>query len=486
MSKVYTLYELIKSLTPAEKSGFKKKHKPKPGDTPSYYFELFQILDGTKKYDEEKIKHKIRERIKYKTFVLPNTLNNLHKLIRLYLRKHHQQGSALIELYEMLTDIQILLDKNLMDQAWDTIRKAKRKAKEFHHDIILLKLLVLEKQFIRQHEKQHSDKLMANNHEESEKYLEQFTISLDLFKFYDKIFLLTRNKDLKVDANKIVKELINQLPIIPPTSFDNKMLYHQAYSLYYKHIDDKNGNLKYSASHLFTLIQYFDENPHLIDEYTNRYIYIINNYLNAFTLLKRFNEFPIYLKKLEDIPKKTKKRENVGYKLFEVKSYLSLLYYISTEKFKEGLNIIPEVEEGLKKYKEKISLLHQISINHNIGLIYFHNKLFDKASFYLAYLADEKQEVRQDIKLFCKLQLAVIAYEEGQDSSLESITRSITRKKEYDGYYIKNVAKTLQKAFGALKKKEKSLFQELKETLEKRNDYEHGKDQILIWLKKKI
>ena len=484
MSKVYTLYELIKSLTPTEKKGFKAKHKPKPGDTPSYYFELFQTLDGTKKYDEEKIKHKIEERINHKTFVLSNTLNNLHNLITLSLRKHHQQGSASIELYAMLTDIQILLDKNLIDQAWATIKKAKRKAKEYHYDIILLKLLVLEKQFIRQHEKQKSNQLIEDNHEETEKYLEQFKVSLDLFKFYDKIFLLTRNKDLKVDAKKIVTELINKLPIIPPTSFDNKMLYHQAYSLYYKHIDDKNGNLEYSASHLFTLIQYFDEHPPLIDEYTNRYIYIINNYLNAFALLKRFDEFPIYLKKLEDIPKKTKKRENVGYKLFEVKSYLNFLYYLSAEKFEEGLNIIDGVKEDLKKYEKKISLLHQISTNHNIGLLYFHNGLYDDAKEYLFKITNKsKQEAKQDIEVFCQLLLVLIAYEE-QTENCESMARSIQRNPKYKDHYTKEVAAAIKKALYAIDPK--SIFQQLKETLEKREDYEHGKDQILAWLKKKI
>lgn len=480
MPKVDPLYELIKSLTPAEKRDFKKKHKPQKGDTLSHSFELFEVLDGLKEYNEEKVKQKI----KHKKFVLSNGKNHLYKLVIRFLRTYHQEEIALTQLYALLTDIQILTDKNLLDQAWTTIRKAKKKAKEYHHDIILLKLLVLEKTLIRQYAKLKSNKLIDENHEETEKYLEQFSVSLDLFKFYDKIFLLTRNKDLKVNGKKIAQELINNLPTIPPTSFDNKMLYHQAYSLYYKHIDDKNDNLEYSASHLITLIQYFDENPHLIDEYTIRYIYIINNYLNCCIRLKSFTEFPVYIKRLEDIPKKIQRRENIGYKLFEVKSYLNFVYYLSSEKFKEGLQIIPEIQKDFRKFEHKISSLHQISTHHNIGLLYFQNELYTDAQTSLFKITNEsRQDMRQDIKLFCQLLLVLIAYEQ-QTDACDAMARSIQRNPNYNNHYAKEVATTIRKALNEIDPK--SLFQELKDTLKKRLNYEHGKDQILIWLKKKI
>ncbi|MBK7407076.1 MAG: hypothetical protein IPJ40_02745 [Saprospirales bacterium] len=54
------LFELIRSMTPGEKRDFKKKSPAgREGDKPNY-LDLFDILDGMSKYDENAVKAQLR------------------------------------------------------------------------------------------------------------------------------------------------------------------------------------------------------------------------------------------------------------------------------------------------------------------------------------------------------------------------------------------------------------------------------------------
>lgn len=166
---------------------------------------------------------------------------------------------------------------------------------------------------------------------------------------------------------------------------------------------------------------------------------------------------------------------------------MNFIYYLSTEKFAEGSKILPELEKDFNKYKQKISLPHQISIPHYIGLLYFQSEYYDKAYTYFKNIVNSGNKgIKEDMRLFCRLVLAIIAYEQDNDSELDSICRHIIRKEEHKQHYSKQVAATLKRVFGALKDTKQRLFTELKEALEEREVYEHGRTQILIWLEKKI
>ena len=65
-----------------------------------------------------------------------------------------------------------------------------------------------------------------------------------------------------------------------------------------------------------------EDNPHLVGEYTSRYINVVNNYLNFFYLQKAFNPFAHYIARLEAVKPRS---DNLKVKLFETIYSLKLM-----------------------------------------------------------------------------------------------------------------------------------------------------------------
>src|SRR5690349_13396234 len=98
-----SIFELIKTMTPAEKGYFKKQASFQSADDQHTYIKLFNIIDKQGKYDEGKILKR------FEGHRLANNLsaakNYLYKAILKSLRTYHANTSIDEQLYEMLRNI---------------------------------------------------------------------------------------------------------------------------------------------------------------------------------------------------------------------------------------------------------------------------------------------------------------------------------------------------------------------------------------------
>jgi len=102
MAKNPACFELIKSLTKAEKAHFKKylTYNERKGE-PTIYLQLFAELDKLKKYDLNKILHKFRNK-KFSKHI-STTYNYLYTLLMKSLRDYHADKNIQIKAADILS-----------------------------------------------------------------------------------------------------------------------------------------------------------------------------------------------------------------------------------------------------------------------------------------------------------------------------------------------------------------------------------------------
>lgn len=158
------LFELIKSLTKAEKSylskfakGFSKKENPA-------HFELIEILDGMKEYDE-KLFAKKTQHIKNLSYLK----NYTYHFVIENLVKANAGQSKYYELNAQAVACNILFDKGLYGQCEKNIKKIRKEASEHGYYDILLKVDTIQERISR--EELHLDKILENLEQNKSKEL---------------------------------------------------------------------------------------------------------------------------------------------------------------------------------------------------------------------------------------------------------------------------------------------------------------------------
>ena len=137
------LYKLIKSLTKSEKRYFKIYSAQHTKNESNNYIILFDAIDQQENYDEEKLKRKFRKHTFGKN--LAKTKYLLYELIikmQLQLRNGKDVES---KIRYLLQTVEFQYSKSLYDQAFVSLRKAKKLAIFFEHYGFQIEILSWEK-----------------------------------------------------------------------------------------------------------------------------------------------------------------------------------------------------------------------------------------------------------------------------------------------------------------------------------------------------
>jgi len=481
------LSELIHNLSNQEKKYLKKKY-----NSAKKRLTLFNTIDKNEIYDERSIKKELEKKDIKMNFT--GLKKDLYDSILKYLRTYHSEHNKKVHIYELLAEVELLQEKNLREQASERIGKAKKIAEEYHYDILMLKLLLIEKTNLRHQIKKENLTALDKNHQDIEIYLEKVTNSFRLTKLYDDMFFLMRSKKLDENIEEKAKELIDSSldKLSPVTSFESKMAYHSIWIMYYKHFDEET---KHFIVHAKIMLDFFEETPNLIREFSQRYIHFVSSYLNGLAIMKDYSKFPENIAKLENLSSKIKEKENIQIKLFENISYLTMIWHLGVQNYPKALTILPDIEEGLEKYGNKVSAPHRIGFRQTISLTYLHNQQYEKALDSLnKVLNNSKDQSLPDVQLFCRIIRLIIYFELNEkrgdyykrcESEARSILRAVGASKQ-NMNFIGLVAKGIQRALGKMPDKQKSIFEKLYTEVSLLKGYINGKNQVLIWLQRKI
>jgi len=133
------LFFLIKSLTREEKRYF-KMNSGFQLEKEKLYIEMFDAIDKMERYDEKTLL-KYVDKNKNKLSVSKNFLYN--KILQ-SLRAYNERSSMDIELYNLVSDAQILMEKELFDSALKRLKKAKKLAIRYEKSLVFVEIVNLE------------------------------------------------------------------------------------------------------------------------------------------------------------------------------------------------------------------------------------------------------------------------------------------------------------------------------------------------------
>lgn len=422
--KTELLFQLIKSLTKAEKRSFKLYAYRSGNRNESKFIQLFDALDGMTDYMEEVLLKKVPG---IKKSQLSNIKAHLYKQILTSLRLT-QSNKAELQIQEHIEYAHILYDKGLYKHSLQMLEKARNLAMEMESNILILEILDFEKLI----ESQYITRSINSRAEQLTRQTEYYygvsnntndlsNLALRLYGLYINLGHVRNRKDLLIvrrfmRAHKPEVQLEN-------LSFFEKLYFFQAQVWYYYIVQDFLMCYRYAQK----WIDLFLERPNMIRKYPPLYIKGLHNLLAALFNLQHYRKFVEVLELLEEFEKK---ESSVNFNT-EILTFLYIYtnrinkYYMEG-RFSDGLKLIPEVEEKIRMYNTHLDQHRVLVFYYKIACLYFGSGNNLKAIEYLEKVIQFRDvSLRTDIQCFARILNLIAHYEEGLDEKLEYQVKSV-------------------------------------------------------------
>ena len=270
------IFQLIKSLTKAEKRYFKLYVTRLKSTEDALFIKLFDLIDKQKDYDENKILEKEKS---IKSQQISNLKAHLHRQVLKSLRSFNSDEDIEIRIRELLDHSTILYNKCLYDQCVKTLEKARNMAETNEKNFLLFEVVELEKRlvtkFIRTNIENKVSEIIKSSEQIKEKISNISTFSnltIKLYSFYLKIGFLRNHQDFEL----VNSFLYSTLPVFQEDklSFDEKMYLYNSFVGYYFFIQDFERGYEYAKK----WVSLFDEHPRLVPAKTEQFIIAINTF----------------------------------------------------------------------------------------------------------------------------------------------------------------------------------------------------------------
>jgi tetratricopeptide (TPR) repeat protein len=448
------LFVLIKSLSKPEKRYFKlfsSRHMSKAKNT---YQLVFDAIDKQDEYDEEAIVAKYKNHAFTNRFSI--TKNRLYTAIMRSLDAYHSNSSVDAELRRLLHAAEILYKKSLYDQSFKMLMSAKRLAYKYERNTILIEVLNWEKMLIEK------DNYEGVNAAGIDKILKEDRRIAKLIEVYNEFWnvkshlfnvLFRKGKARSQEDIEKFKKLIDHTLLHREEDelfTQTKYLYYHIYSAFYF----GTGDYKSCYDFLQKNITLIETNYPLFQEEPNTYVSVLTNAIFVGMQLKKFDEAFAYLKKLRTVPEQLviSSNENLDIRLFNSAYSIELALYAITGEFDKGLRIVKAVEEGLKKYRQKMSSVRKASFYFSIAILYFGAGKHSEALRWVNELLNNIHvDESEDIHCFAQLLNLVIHLELGNKNLIPYTLKSTSRYLETRNRVYKFESAMLQFVSNALK-----------------------------------
>lgn len=490
------LFNLIKSLTKSEKRYFKLISSLQQGD--KNYVKLFDAIEAQSAYDEEEVKGLF----KGTTFIrhLPSEKNHLYSLLLKSLRNFHSDKSVSAQMQEFLKNIEILYNKALYKECNKIVRKAKRIANAHEEFYFLLELINWERVLMEEgYSRGNFNKSIDALVKEEEEVLEKLRNIAEYQILYSKINYVFRKGGYTRNENerKIVNDILNHRLI---RGEDTALSMKASTACFYIQglCAWTNRDMEKAFDNFQKVMDRFKRNPLLINELPKRYTRVLNHQLLYFIDKGRFNEFFKLLEHMKGLSKKQAFRSiDLQIRIFTFSTIAELLACAAMGDFDRGESVVDEINNGLQKYRNKISKEDVIVYYYNISRHYFGQGDYKRALEYInKVLNDNEANLRQDMFVFSRLFNLIVHFELGNFDLLDYIIKSTLRfvkKKRRDYEYENTIIRFMKKLVRTAQGHEELLpvFIEFRDEMERIYEIPYQKItleyfDILSWLNNHI
>ena len=422
-----TLFQLIHSLEKSEKRHFKLYIKRSSAKEDLKIIQLFDALDKMHDYDEKALLKKLPGIEKPQ---LSNLKTHLYKQLLASLRLLKRTENIDLELNEQLDYARILYYKGLYIQSLKILDKVKEQAHLYHQDTILIQVISLEKKIETLHisrgmqDKADHLAIEANEVHERRKMITQLSnLAMQLFSWYIKNGHARNEKD----ESGVKQFLQNQLPpnANEQTGFYEQLYLYQSYSWYAFIRQDFVMYYRYTQK----WVNLFLHQPAMIDVETGHYIKGVHNLLNALFDLRHFKKFAATLQDFEAFSQTHIVQHHDSFRIqtFIYIQQAKINQHFMLGTFKEGLSLVPCLENKLAEYALLIDAHRILVFNYKIATLYFGSGDFETSIDYLQKIINDHVDLRSDLQCYARLLHLMAHFELGNFDILESLSKSVYR-----------------------------------------------------------
>ncbi len=423
------LFQLIKSLSKAEKRNFKLyTSKGKNGEEPKF-LQLFDILEKQKEYNEADILKKAKN---IKSRQLSNLKSHLYKQILKSLRLQQLNNDQEINIREWIDYAKVLYNKGLYKQSLKILEKIKNTALRhqkpvLHYEIIEFEKLI-ELQYITRSMENRADELTSEASNAAAKITSAGSYSnlaLKLYSLYLKVGSVRNKKDMLM-ISQFFSSHFHPPQNISQCTFYEKLYIYQSYVWYYNIIQDFVKCYKYSKK----WVELFRDDPDMIQNQTDLYLKGINNLLVSLHMTRYHSMFKQELDNLTELStqKEIPLNDNnlLLYNLFKYTHTIN--YHFLEGTFKEGTKLIPEINNFIEENRQRLDNHRVLVFYYKIASLYFGSGDYRNAIVYLNHILNYRDtSLRGDIHCFSRLLNLVSHFELGHDDLIEYQVKSTYR-----------------------------------------------------------
>lgn len=484
------LFLLIKSLTKSEKREFKLLAQRYKNSTTRLAIKLYEIIDKLPEFDEIKIIEKLN--ISNAATLYPPMKVYLHHLIMRILRNGISETSTHMIIIQLIQDIYIYEERGMNSLLAKTIKKAISLAsdKEEHH--LMAMLIELDcrikldqninfgKEFLNDTEHFENEILKAQMTEMRFRHL-FYRLWLQ-YKLYGKSKLKNFNEQVLLIRNEVSSLHVDEI-----VGFKAQWYFLRINSVLANIEDDKSAGLKYCQQ----MVNLFDHHPgHKNDNFPS-YRSALVNFLVASHRLKQYEDFPSTLKRLSDIECNSEREKAL---LFSDSTFYEILYLMNSMQFDKIIQIIPNVEANIIRYKQLLPESRVLTFYNNIAIACFLCLDYENARKYVNKVFNYGAELRTDILRSVAMLELLIHFEIGNPTIVIYKSRNLIRELKSRNETAKLeqlTSKYLKRMRGIASRREtQRIFQEFQVTVEKLHAINPNNppvfcDELILWIQSK-
>lgn len=495
-NKQEPVFELIRSMSKAEKRNFKLYATRLSGNQQAKFIALFDCLDGMEEYNEKRI----LQRCPIKKEQLPNMKAHLYKQILVSIRLLEVQHSLHMQLHEQLDFARILYNKGLYQQSSKLLDKAADLALQSEQYTVALDFIELQKKIDTQNttrgmisKSEKLNRLADTLCDRITRISELANISTQLYGLYLQLGYTRTQKDINLIIH-VYGQRLSKYENLPEDklSFTERFYLYQAYAWY--HYILHNMLLCYkNVRHWITL---FDEHPQMKRLMFDAYMRGYSRLLDCLFLLRSYKRFAQTLNTFEH---EIAGIENVGDNSRMIALQIHYTHQINKSfyegAFNEGIKIIPEVEAFIQRYQNHLDIHHRMLLYYKIACLYFGNGDYDACMNYLKRIISTRDPlIRRDLQCYARILNLICSYESGSDYNIDYQIRAVYvfLDKMNDLQQVqKEMMHFLKRLNSVYASDLKEAFRKLYETLK---PYEHHPYErrtfyyldVLSWLQSKV
>lgn len=452
------IYALVHALDPDEVTFVKKFVPPDHKNAPVHAMALFKFLLKQKHYDKGTTNAKFPKDLRKHRSVLKDYILKCMRL-----KRDATSRRALVAAH--LSNYEFLYEKGLYEASMKSLLKAKKIAKEYQFNGLLIDIVNLEKHRLLEMHKQDLVEIILEKNLEKHSLLSRYKVEMEAASEYHEVMSLFRKGGKSVAEIPIL--VGNRDKVIGQTDLDETFftrLYRYSTVVIASMVSLDEGR---ALGGLEAIVKHWNAYPAIKSMYPTKYRISLYNYAAQCIKSGKMEEAKGLIGEFEDLPSSN---FNQKAEKFQSLAYLRVIYAIESLHIPDVLEIASMVEKGLATYQDKINKSREFTIKHNLVQLLVLDESYKEALKWVrSILAEKKYAIRKEIVNDARLILLIIYWELDQK---EVLSHEITayyqylHKNDFLNDYTKVMVHHFKKLLNALSlAEEKEVFQNLKDEL---------------------